>query len=69
MMGEGITLKNRLARWCARILPRRVLYFAVVRARHEAEQVQCPRTDSITASQMLSLLHVIMRDRLRVDRF
>ena len=68
-MGEGMKFKDRLARWCAYLLPRRVLYFAVVRARDEAEQVQCPRTDSMSISQTLSLLHVIMRDKLRVDKY
>lgn len=61
-MGEGMTGWQKLARWIAYRLPRRVLYFAVVRAWNETTTEPWPDTDPITASQMLSRLHVRLRD-------
>jgi hypothetical protein len=67
-MGDGMTYWQRLARWIANHLPRRVVYFALVRAEYEAREVQCPRTtEDLTFSQMCSLLHVILRDGLRIQ--
>ena len=62
-MGDGMTYQQRLARWIADHLPRRVVYFAVVRAWAEATTGQWSDTEAtgITASTMLSRLHVDMR--------
>ena len=70
-MGDGMRTRDRLARWIGvHLLPRRVLYYAVLRAAYEAEQVKCPRTEEqATISEVVSLLHVIMRDGLRVEKF
>ena len=67
-MGGEMTLWQRLARWIANHLPRRIVYFAVVRAEREARIVQCPKTtEDLTFSQILCLLHVIIRDKLRIQ--
>jgi len=64
-MGDGMTYQQKLARWLANHLPRRVVYFAVVRARDEATTGQWSDIEApgITVSAALSRLHVNMRDR------
>ena len=69
-MGEGMLVKDKLARWIANHLPRRVIYFAVVRARYETTMDKWPgdtAESSATVSAVLSRLHVIMRDGTRID--
>jgi len=61
-MGDGMSVKDRVARWIAERLPRRVIYFAVVRAWNETTKGRYHDTDPISASAILSRLHVIMRD-------
>ena len=61
-MGDGMTYQQKLARWLANNLPRRVVYFAVVRAWTEATTGQWSDTEGITVSALLSRLHVNMRD-------
>jgi hypothetical protein len=64
-MGEGMSAKDELARWVANHLPRRVIYFAVVRAWNAATTngrwLDTEATE-ITVSETLSRCHVIMRD-------
>jgi predicted RNA-binding Zn-ribbon protein involved in translation (DUF1610 family) len=64
-MGDGIRIIDRLARQIAGLLPLRILYFAVVRARQiaEAERDSTTWQGPIVASAILGALHVKMRDR------
>jgi len=70
-VGEGMTSWQKLARWIANHLPLRVIYFAVVRARHEMTEDKWPDDRSgveLTVGGLLSRLHVKLRDGKIQDR-
>jgi len=63
-MGNRMTLKKRIARWLANRLPRRVVYFAIVRARAEVTTGQWSGTEAtgITVSETLSRLTLLRNE-------
>ncbi len=63
-MGEGMLKKDRFARWLAYRLPRRIIYFAVVRAGVAATAGRWSNTEvpALTVIELLSRCHAIIRD-------